>query len=128
MRVMNYDGMLVFDHNAFDGTDTVWVTMSVLNVPNDNLERTPAEFALTGVFPNPFNASTKVTYSLPIRSQVTLQLFDLRGRQVAELFEGMQTVGVHTATLNASGLASGLYFVRLEAAQQTETQKVMLVR
>ena len=88
----------------------------------------PEQFYLSPVFPNPFNATTNITYGLPILSNVSLQLYDLSGRMTGTLFEGTRQPGVHTAMLNAVNLPSGLYFVRLEASGKVFTRKVMLIR
>ena len=86
------------------------------------------DFKLKQAFPNPFNSSTRIEYSLPYRSEAALRLYDLSGRSVMDIFQGIQPPGVHAVTLSAADLPSGLYFVRLEASGQVFTQKVMLIR
>ncbi len=66
-------------------------------------------------YPNPFNPTTNIKFSLPEASKVTLRVYDILGRQVAELVNGVLSSGSHTVQFNASNYASGIYFYRLEA-------------
>ncbi|MCK4827824.1 T9SS type A sorting domain-containing protein [bacterium] len=68
------------------------------------------------------------TYSLPEASIIKLRLFDLTGREVMTLVNDLKQPGVHSTTLTADDLASGLYFVRLEASGEVMTRKVMLMK
>jgi hypothetical protein len=76
------------------------------------------------VFPSPFNASTALSYKLQASSYVSLKIYDVAGRLVATLAEGWREAGRHSATFDGSGLASGVYLVRLEAGGFTATQKL----
>jgi len=88
----------------------------------------PYEFAIQSVHPNPFNSSTTIRYSIPNPTAVITRIFNVKGQEVLKLFDGCQQPGIHTATLNAGDLPSGLYFVRLEAMDWKAMQKVMLIR
>jgi len=84
-------------------------------------------------FPNPFGATTTISYSLPAESQVRLGVYNVAGREVVVLHDGMRPEGPHHATWNgrdAHGreLGAGMYFVRLKAGHETRTTKVMLLR
>ena len=83
----------------------------------------PATFALNQNYPNPFNPSTMITYQLPADSRATLKVYDILGREVATLFDGYQTAGVHQAQFNAQNLASGIYFYRLSASSREFRQE-----
>lgn len=96
---------------------------------------TPAvqhEYALSAAYPNPFNPVTVIPYSLAERSDVSLRIFDVLGREVAVLASGVQNAGLHHLEWNANGVPSGVYFARLEAAAGTKiyraTQKLMLLK
>jgi hypothetical protein len=95
---------------------------------NAALASTPAQFALAGAFPNPFNPTTTVSYTLPEASRVSLKVFDLQGRMVATLVEGQRDAGQHQVTFDGSGLASGLYLYTLAAGQYQATGKMVLLK
>jgi hypothetical protein len=69
-----------------------------------------------------------VEYELPASSEVQLVVYDLLGRRVATLAQGTKKAGRHAVKLDASRLTSGVYFVRLRAAGQTRTQKIVVVK
>jgi Arylsulfotransferase (ASST)/Secretion system C-terminal sorting domain len=92
-------------------------------------ESLPAEFELTAAYPNPFNALTVIEVKLPVRSELTVAVYNVLGQQVASLANGLHAAGTHNLTFDASGMASGLYFVRATVPGQLDAvQKVMLVR
>jgi hypothetical protein len=93
-----------------------------------NEKSLPKEFALLQNFPNPFNPATKIGYQLPARSQVSLKVFDVLGREVATLVNEEKQAGAYSALWNAHGMASGVYFYKLQAGTYTETKKLMLLR
>lgn len=92
--------------------------------PNSNL---PQEFSLVA-FPNPFNSTTLISFSLPQASPLSMRVFDLSGRQVATLVDGYMSAGKHSALWNASGAASGSYMVQLEAGEHRGTIPITLVK
>ena len=88
----------------------------------------PVEFALLGNYPNPFNPSTIIRYTLDSSSEVNLTVYDLSGRAVADLVNGYRDAGSHEVTFDASGLASGVYIYRLTSGSQTAVGKMMLMK
>ena len=88
----------------------------------------PAEFTLNQNFPNPFNPSTTIAFSIPEASAVSLRVFDLTGREVAQLQNGYLPAGNHQLTFDGSQLASGMYLYQLEANGQTAVNKMMLLK
>ncbi len=88
----------------------------------------PKQFLLNQNYPNPFNPSTIISYQLPTNGFVTLELFDILGRQVKTLVNERQTAGTHSVTFNASNLSSGVYFYRLTAGSYVQTKKLMLIK
>lgn len=88
----------------------------------------PLDFAIEAAWPNPFNERVSVRYSLPQSAEVQLAVYDILGRRVATLQQGRLAAGRHTVSWNAQGVASGVYFLRLNSAGQTRLRKVVLVR
>ena len=103
------------------------------------LEKVPQSFALSQNYPNPFNPTTLVRYSLPSQSRVRLEVFNILGQRVAVLVDAIQHAGVWEADWDASGMASGVYFCRLQVIGRdgtstgsvrtfVETKKMLLLR
>jgi photosystem II stability/assembly factor-like uncharacterized protein len=85
-------------------------------------------FSLFQSFPNPFNPATTIKYDLPTDSRVSLKVYDVLGREVLDLVDGVETAGQHEVVLNASELSSGVYFYRLKAGDFTDTKRFMLLK
>jgi len=107
---------------------------SAVGVREESVE-IPSSTALHQNYPNPFNPSTSIKYTLVERSLVTIEVFDLLGREVQTLLKGAQESGLHEVGFDAEGLPSGMYFYRLTAQPQgnnsgrySETRKMLLVR
>jgi hypothetical protein len=79
-------------------------------------------------FPNPFNPTTALRFQLPAASAVRLVVYDMLGREVSVLMDENKQAGIHTATFNGDGLASGVYYYRLTTPGHVETRKMALVR
>jgi hypothetical protein len=88
----------------------------------------PAQFVLLPPYPNPFNSSTTISYSLPSSDLVTIDIYDILGRKITRLFSGNQLAGEHRATWDAAGIPSGLYFARLESGEGIEAVKMLLLK
>ncbi|MDZ7363856.1 MAG: prolyl oligopeptidase family serine peptidase [candidate division KSB1 bacterium] len=103
---------------------------------NDHDENAIArEFRLAPNYPNPFsvngtfgNPSTVIHFQLPVNSHVTLQVFDVNGREVATLVEGRLEAGSHNVTFAPRELAGGIYFYQLTAGKFSQTRKAVLVK
>jgi Domain of unknown function (DUF362)/Secretion system C-terminal sorting domain len=88
----------------------------------------PSVFTLRQNYPNPFNPSTTIAFTLPLRSFVTLKIFDMSGREVAILASEELLVGDHIRQWNAQGFSSGVYYYRIQAGSYTETKKLILLK
>ncbi|RPH94817.1 T9SS C-terminal target domain-containing protein [candidate division KSB1 bacterium] len=80
------------------------------------------------IYPNPFNSTAQIAYSLPATQRVTLRLYDILGREAAVLLNERQTAGEHRVSFNGNILSSGVYFCRIEAEKVAKTQKIVLMR
>ena len=90
--------------------------------------QSPDRFELGQNYPNPFNPSTHIAYSLREKGFVTLKVYDLLGREVASLFEGVQLAGGHVVTFDAADYASGVYFYTLAEGMTRSTKKLLLMK
>ncbi|MBC8278177.1 MAG: T9SS type A sorting domain-containing protein [FCB group bacterium] len=105
-----------------DGNNNIYVDIE------QNVSQNPEFYELSKNYPNPFNPSTTLTYSLPSAAEVLLTVYDVSGRHVATLAEGFQQPGSHTEVFDGQNLASGIYFATLQAGSFSQTQKLILLK
>jgi len=103
-------------------------TVIVTGIGEQIASTLPGEFTLEQNFPNPFNSSTNILFTLPGRSTVRLKVFDLLGRGVATLVDEDRSAGNHVVHFDAKHLPSGVYFYRLESGSYSTTKKMILMR
>jgi hypothetical protein len=113
----------VWDSDAF--TFEIFDTTS--HVP-DYGATIPRDFVLYPAYPNPFNPSTTLSFSMPVDANVSLKIYDVMGRHVATLINGWRDVGTYHPQFDASDLTSGVYFYRLETQKFTQTKKMVLLK
>ena len=94
----------------------------------DNVPTLASDFELCPNYPNPFNASTTISYSLPRQLQVTLDIYDILGRKVQTLYNGRQEAGEHSLIWQANDFSSGTYFYKLTTDHFEGTQKMILLK
>lgn len=100
---------------------------TVLGISSDETI-VPEKFQLHQNYPNPFNPSTTIKFGLAKNSLVKISVYDMLGREVAQLVNEKLNAGTHEATFNASNLTSGTYFYKLETEFFTETKKMLLIK
>jgi len=93
----------------------------------------PLEFVLEQNYPNPFNPTTSIAYAVPVKSNVTLEVYNLIGQKIVTLVEGQIEAGKHTAQFNATSMSSGIYLFKLTAvgengAQFSSSKKMTLLK
>ncbi len=89
----------------------------------------PTEFGIQSVYPNPFNASTTITVTLPQPSHLSLQIFNTTGQMVSSLAKGQYNQGYQNFVFNGSGLSSGIYFVQASVpGKKNDLRKVVLMK
>jgi hypothetical protein len=88
----------------------------------------PNYYSLSQNYPNPFNPSTTIKYTLPVSENVKLSVYDITGREVAVLVNEYKTSGIYEVNFDASKLASGVYFYKIQAGEFTATKKMLLVK
>ncbi|REL38127.1 T9SS C-terminal target domain-containing protein [Rhodohalobacter sp. SW132] len=100
---------------------------AVSNKIDENRNR-PNSVQLRQNYPNPFNPSTTIHYRLTEAGNITLKVFDMTGREVATLTNGIQTAGDHRISFDATNLSSGIYIYRLQAGDRVLTRKMTLIK
>jgi hypothetical protein len=88
----------------------------------------PVSFTLSQNVPNPFNPTTAIAFGMPETGLASLKVYDLAGRTVATLVDGMVTKGEHSVVFDAGNLTSGVYFYTLQAGASVETRKMVLMK
>ncbi|MBK8552957.1 MAG: T9SS type A sorting domain-containing protein [Ignavibacteria bacterium] len=110
----------VYIKNVFENNFT---TVSINETHSEVL---PEGFSLFQNFPNPFNPNTNITFELRKSEYVTLKVYDISGKEIRTLINGIQTAGKQTITFDGSDLSSGIYLYKLTAGNFSETKKMIL--
>jgi Secretion system C-terminal sorting domain len=127
----NYPGVSLWEYNQinhsyiWDEYAAAWQITQVSDEP-----KIPIQYNLSQNFPNPFNPSTTINYSIPKNSYVMIKVYDVLGNEVTSLVNEQKPAGNYSVTFNAGrqGLASGIYFYRIHAGNFNETKKFMLIK
>ncbi|MBN1639181.1 MAG: T9SS type A sorting domain-containing protein, partial [Ignavibacteriales bacterium] len=122
MLIGEYNGNFTYYKNLF----------SPVSIENENLEL-PSNFVLYQNFPNPFNPSTKIRYSIASNSNgetsnVLIKIFDILGREILTLVNEKKTPGIYEIQFNGEILSSGIYFYSLETNGHKEVKKMTLLK
>jgi predicted phosphodiesterase len=88
----------------------------------------PGKYALSQNFPNPFNPSTKIQYSIPQSANVVINVFDILGKEIETLVNEEKPAGTYEVEFNAANLPSGVYFYSLKTGSYVKTKKMLLLK
>jgi hypothetical protein len=129
------DGMLCYSYLNNDNSyqDSwrwvhTWIgTKWVVGVSNNSVGAV-GTYALSQNYPNPFNPTTTINFQIPKTDLVTMKLYDVLGREVMTLVNGVMEKGSHSTEVNASRLASGVYIYRMESGSFTQVRKMMFLK
>jgi hypothetical protein len=110
-----------------------WYYQSIVTDVDETDQSIPTEFTLSQNFPNPFNPSTRIDFKLPRAGQATLMVFDLLGREVKTLVDGVLSAGTHLTVWygtddKGNDVAAGVYFYRLTSNSNTVTKKMLVLK
>lgn len=133
-----YDGttQLVYDIQVDENNNKYFLTLfggvyiyneSVIN-DRESEDAIPNKFKLSQNYPNPFNPSTTISYSIPEASKVSLKVYDILGKEVAELINTEKPAGTYDVNFDAYNLSSGVYFYTIKAGKFIQTKKMVLMR
>lgn len=92
------------------------------------LQDGPNSFALNSIYPNPFNPTTEINFSIPVAGNVRLTAVNMNGQVVDIIHSGFQTAGNYSYTWDAGHMPSGIYFIQLNSGAMTETARVVLMK
>ncbi len=92
------------------------------------LSEAPREFRLEQNFPNPFNPTTSIGFTVRQPGHVSIKIFDLLGREQTSLVDQVLPAGAFTVTWDATAAASGIYFYRIVAGEFVQTKRMVLMR
>ena len=92
------------------------------------VEELPVSFTVAQNTPNPFNPVTTISYTIPAREHVTIDIFNIAGQHVATLVDGIVSAGNHTVTWNAESFSAGVYFYTVTANEFSRTLKMTLMK
>lgn len=118
---------LTLDAGEYRVFTTVQNDLAVSN-EDESVSEAPGSVSLSQNYPNPFNPTTNLQFDLPKAGKVTLEVFDIVGRKVAELVNETKAAGNYTVQFDASNLGSGIYFARLTSGNTIQTRKMILLK
>ncbi|OGB63907.1 MAG: hypothetical protein A2Y94_13195 [Caldithrix sp. RBG_13_44_9] len=121
VTVTNSDGqsdVLVLGFEVYDPT----------GIKDGDLTGLPENFKLLQNYPNPFNPSTNIQFGLAKTSHVKLEVFDLLGKKVASILDDQMSAGYHTVKFDASSLAGGIYYYRIQTDEYVASKKLVLTK
>ena len=118
------------DMDVLAGFDekVAWYENLLIDTDVENNNRVVHDFRLSQNYPNPFNPTTVISYQLSVNSPVKLKIYDLSGREITTLVNERKPAGGYSVEWNAEGLASGIYYYRLEAGNHIETRKMVVMK
>ena len=109
-----------------DKTYRFTINASITDVDDNDLQ--PKEFGLMQNYPNPFNPETSIRYSVPRSQHVTLKVYDMLGKEVAVLVNGIKEPGTYSVNFSIANLASGIYIYRMQAGDFVQTKKMTILK
>jgi hypothetical protein len=114
----SYDKLAITDYNNFFNSN-------ITGVKSNSVTR---EYSLSQNFPNPFNPSTIINYSVPKAGLVTIKVYDVLGKEVETLVNEKRSTGNYSVQFNGNYLSSGIYFYRMQSGNFSETKKLILLK
>ncbi len=134
-----YGDWEMFCFNPFDHTSLTWYTWRIEVITNSSgigeqkTDGLPKDFAICGVYPNPFNTQTAIELAVPQPSQITLEVYDICGRKVKTLISGSVKAGYQRIIWDGTGLggekaASGIYLIRLASGERAINARATLLK
>jgi len=129
----NDQGAYLINEDETERPALIWLrdyldTVTVNPVSAEGITDVPYTYSLSNNYPNPFNPSTTIRYSIAQTSKVTLKIYDILGKEVETLANEVKAPGQYNVIFNARDLASGIYFYQINAGSFTATKKLILLK
>jgi hypothetical protein len=123
-----YYKITAVDINQYESlfSNIVWRFGRLGKTTSQNISN--SEYQLFDNYPNPFNPSTKITYSIKEEGLVTLKVYDILGKEIATLVDENKPAGNYEAEFNASQLPSGMYIYKIQSGQFSDVKKMLLTK
>jgi hypothetical protein len=110
-----------------DYTSLIILSTPFTGIPDESV-RVPLTFSVSPNYPNPFNTSTTIKYSLPSASNVSIDIYEITGRKIKTIFSEKQNAGEYSVVWNARDVPSGVYLYRIKTDNQTISKKCLLLK
>ena len=127
-HVDNQAGCSLTGGSGYTTRPNIRLALDIMSGVTNQNNGIPNTYSLSQNYPNPFNPTTKIQYAIPKQGFVSLKIYDLLGREVANLVNGEVNAGYYLIDFNGSHLASGVYFYRLKAGAFVETKRMVLIK
>jgi hypothetical protein len=114
--------------NGYSGIDNPMLYYQWSIAEAEDITPLPSGYSLSQNYPNPFNAQTIIKYNLPEKALIALSIYDLLGRKITTLFNGISQPGAFEINWNASAYPSGVYFARLQTGEKSQSIKMALLK
>lgn len=122
------NNVIVTGNSPGNGQDIVTLKYSQIVGISQISNELPGKFSLSQNYPNPFNPATTINFSIPEKTFVRLEVYNISGELAAQPVNSLLNAGFYSAALDASGLASGVYFYTLTAGNEKQTKKMILIK
>ena len=125
---IQFQGPDMFDEYSYD-LMCMQFSFTVVDFALENSEvNIPGDISIENIYPNPFNPTTSIDFSISVSSSISIDLYDINGHLVKNITEGYYGAGSYSKLIDGSDITSGAYFVRLETEGYSITQKLMLIK
>lgn len=116
--------------SLFENSISILLNSGLFTLPveNEGITGIPSKFSLEQNYPNPFNPTTKINYQLANNGFVSIKIYNIIGKEIAQLVNGVQQAGYYAVNFNAAGLSSGTYFYKLTTDKFSDVKKMVVVK
>ncbi|NQV37674.1 MAG: T9SS type A sorting domain-containing protein [Candidatus Marinimicrobia bacterium] len=128
MNKILFSALALLCFPLFAAQDTLAISINIEDVMSIDEIQLPTEFKIHTPSPNPFNPVVNLQIDVPVQIHGSILIYDLTGRKVGKLFDGLLEPGYQQFQWNASQMSSGMYFISVNTEVENTIQKVMLVK